>query len=181
MAFKGQKRLKKSSWEFFPWASSAAKKRKQKADNGIHVRHGLHVRTCLQSSLHVNWKLMDFLRKLFLLSKNISWYLRQSRIQIRFQNIFDPIVYVPGFSRVRAHTFGGPQRTRIVDVLTRLLHTNVIWGVHTYKEEIHGKDIFLTGKLWTFFLTERLWCWIFKNIISSQGGHWFFSHRKNHY
>ena len=89
------------------------------------------------------------------------------------QNIFDPIVYVPGFSRVRAHTFGGPQRTRIVDVLTRLLHTNVIWGVD-YKEEIHGKDFFWQENCEHFFLTGRLWCWIFKNIISSQGGHWFF-------
>ena len=44
MAFKGQKRLKKSSWELFPWASSHAVKPKQASDNNLARRRGLHVR-----------------------------------------------------------------------------------------------------------------------------------------
>ena len=46
MAFKGQKRLKPSSWEFFPWARLHAVKTKTSRRHCIHARRGLHLHWC---------------------------------------------------------------------------------------------------------------------------------------
>ena len=85
------------------------------------------------------------------ISRNI-WGNNESKYD--FKVYLTPLCrYVPGFSRVRAHTFGGPQRTRIVDVLTRLLPTNVIWGVHT-KKRFMEKTFFDRKTVNIFFWQE---------------------------
>ena len=81
MAFKGQKRLKKSSWEFFQWARLHAVKTKTSRRHYIHARRGLHrsyvfavVMTC-QLKIHGNYHILNSTSKIIWLhcAAGLGW------------------------------------------------------------------------------------------------------------